>query len=66
MKTVVALILAMLVSILSFLAYKTYVRATIINASPDPLYAACAFDADGKALPPSCMALLTQRSETPK
>jgi hypothetical protein len=55
-----------LLSVFGLMAYGTHLRSSVINNSPDPLYAACAFDSDGKGMPPSCVALLSQPKELPR
>lgn len=53
----------------AFIGYATYtahLRAQVINESPDPLYAACAFDSGGRHVPPSCFTLLTQNKDLPR
>jgi hypothetical protein len=39
-------------------AYVDYLRAQVLANSPDLLAAACAFDASGHEMPPSCIAYL--------
>ena len=53
-------------SAFGLMGYMTYLRSKVIDNSQDPLYAACAFDSDGKGMPPSCVALLSQPKELPR
>jgi len=68
-KAVLALGIAFLLIILAFIGvtgYTTYLRAQVINTSPDPLYAACAFDSGERYVPVSCYALITQNKDLPR
>ena len=47
-------------SAFGLLGYMTYLRSKVIDNSQDPLYAACAFDASGYNVPPSCVMLISQ------
>jgi hypothetical protein len=61
-----AALLLFFFGVFGIIAYETALRAEVINNSPDPLYAACAFDSSGRNLPPSCFALITQDKELPR
>jgi hypothetical protein len=56
----VALIFALF---LSYFAFRDHTRATYLDRSADPISAACAFDAGGSDIPPSCMAYMLQQKE---
>ena len=46
--------------------YDAHMRAVVISESPDPLYAACAYDSSSGKMPPSCFALITQNKDLPR
>lgn len=68
-KGFVAIGISFFIIIAAFIGYATYtahLRAQVINNSPDPLYAACAFDSGDRYVPTSCFTLLTQNKDLPR
>jgi hypothetical protein len=47
-----------------YLTYSLHLRTEYINGSSDPIAAACAYDSQEAAFPPSCVAHLYQQKET--
>jgi hypothetical protein len=47
-----------------YLTYSLHLRTEYINSASDPIAAACAYDSQEAAFPPSCVAHLYQQKET--
>lgn len=58
-----ALLVGLALSIAGTIVYKSYLRTTYLEGSPDPIEAACAFDSGEQQIPPSCMAYMLQQKE---
>lgn len=50
-------------SMFGYLMYDLYLRTEYINGASDPIAAACAYDSQETAFPPSCVAHLYQQKE---
>jgi hypothetical protein len=56
----------LLFALFAAIAYGGYLRAQMIAAAPDPLYAACAYDSSSSAVPASCYTLLSLNKDLPQ
>jgi hypothetical protein len=55
---------SILLSVFAYCAYDLHLRTEYINSASDPIAAACAYDSQEAAFPPSCVAHLYQQKET--
>lgn len=62
--SIIACVAVIFATFLSYFAFRDYTRATYLDRSADPIAAACAFDAGGREIPPSCMAYMLQQKES--
>ena len=58
--------LLLLLALFASVGYSGYLRAQMIAADPDPLYAACAYDSSSSAVPASCYTLLSLNKDLPQ
>ena len=58
--------LLLLLALFASVGYSGYLRAQMIAAAPDPLYAACAYDSGSSAVPASCYTLLSLNKDLPQ
>jgi hypothetical protein len=63
---VFAFLAILLLSFVGIAAYDGHLRAQMIAAAPDPLYAACAYDSSSSAVPASCYTLLSLNKDLPQ
>jgi hypothetical protein len=56
---------SILLSVFAYCAYDLHLRTEYINSASDPIAAACAYDSQEAAFPPSCVAYLYQQKEVP-
>ena len=54
---------SILLGMLTYCAYDLHLRTEYLSNASDPIAAACAYDSNEAALPPSCVAYLYQQKE---
>ncbi len=55
---------SILLGMFAYCAYDLHLRTEYISSASDPIAAACAYDSQEAAFPPSCVAYLYQQKET--
>ena len=61
-----AFLALLILSFVGITAYDGHLRAQMILDAPDPLYAACAYDASRSTVAASCYTLLSLNKDLPK
>ena len=54
---------SILLGMFGYLTYSLHLRTEYISSASDPIAAACAYDSQEAAFPPSCVAYLYQQKE---
>jgi hypothetical protein len=62
--TVFACVAVIFASFAGYYAHRDHVRGMLLDRSENPIMAACAFDANDRYIPPSCMAYMLRNKET--